>query len=43
MVLYEMKNIQEFQKLCQDGVINANGSVQLDSAQKYIRLYIFMT
>jgi len=37
MVLYEMKNIQEFQKLCQDGVINANGSVQLDSAQKYIR------
>lgn len=33
-----MKNIQEFQKLCQDGVISTNGSVQFESAHKYIRL-----
>ena len=33
-----MKNIQEFQKLCQDGVINTNGSVQFESAHNYIRL-----
>lgn len=32
-----MKNIQEFQKLCQDGVINTNGSVQFESAHNYIR------